>query len=45
MDLHSYARPDRVRVEHVDLDLHVDFDRRNLDGTASLSLKRYEGAE
>jgi leukotriene-A4 hydrolase len=45
MDLHSYARPDRVRVEHVDLDLHVDFDRRILDGTASLSFKRYEGAE
>src|SRR5262245_24754751 len=39
-DTHSYARPDEVRVTHVALDLHADFDAHVLSGTATLSLHR-----
>lgn len=39
-DPHSFARPDEVRVEHVALDLRVDFDKRELSGTARLDLRR-----
>ena len=40
-DIHSYARPDEVRVTHVALDLRADFDARVLSGTATLSLQRH----
>src|SRR5687767_14322459 len=39
-DIHSYARPEQVRVTHLDLDLNVDFPARVLKGTAVLHLKR-----
>ena len=39
-DIHSYARPEDVRVTHVALDLHADFDARVLSGTATLTLQR-----
>lgn len=39
-DAHSYSNPQDVRVTHVDLDLDVLFDRRVLQGTATLSLER-----
>ncbi|MGH9868721.1 MAG: M1 family metallopeptidase [Candidatus Polarisedimenticolia bacterium] len=39
-DIHSYARPEQVRVTHVDMDLNVDFPARVLKGTAVLHLKR-----
>ena len=39
-DIHSYARPDEVRVTHVALDLRADFDAHVLSGTARLSLQR-----
>ena len=39
-DVHSYARPDEVRVTHVALDLLADFTARTLSGTATLSLQR-----
>lgn len=39
-DPHSPARPNEVAVEHLDLDLTVDFDRRTLAGRASLRLDR-----
>lgn len=39
-DVHSYANPDQVRVKHVDLSLHVLFDRKVLKGTATLTLER-----
>jgi len=39
-DIHSYARPDEVRVTHIALDLHADFDAHVLSGTATLSLQR-----
>jgi aminopeptidase N len=43
-DIHSYARPDEVRVTHVALDLRADFDARVLSGTATLSLRRNSSA-
>lgn len=39
-DIHSYARPDQVRVTHLDLDWQVDFDRKVLEGSAVLHLDR-----
>jgi leukotriene-A4 hydrolase len=35
---YSYAQPDQVVVTHLDLDLTLDFPRRQLDGTATLKL-------
>jgi aminopeptidase N len=43
-DRHSFGNPDQVRVTHVDLDLAVDFDRKELKGTATLSVERPDGA-
>jgi Aminopeptidase N len=39
-DFHSYARPDQVRVRHVDLDLEADFSSKTLRGFATLHIKR-----
>ena len=41
-DAHSYSRPDEVRVEHIDLELTVDFDTQTLQGSASLDIERPE---
>ncbi len=40
VDTHSFARPEQVRVTHVQLDLTLDFDKREVDGVATLSLDR-----
>ena len=37
-DEHSYAQPDKVRISHLALDLAVDFDKRQLAGSATLTL-------
>jgi leukotriene-A4 hydrolase len=37
-DPYSYAQPDEVRVSHLDLQLKLDFDQRQLDGQATLTL-------
>ncbi len=39
-DVHSHANPHEVRVTHVVLDLEVLFDRKVLQGTATLSFER-----
>jgi leukotriene-A4 hydrolase len=39
-DAHSYSNPQDVRVTHVELDLDVLFDRKALQGTATLTLER-----
>jgi leukotriene-A4 hydrolase len=39
-DVHSYSRPDQVRVRHVDLDIVVDFDRKRIRGQATLIVER-----
>ncbi len=39
-DLHSYARPDEIRVRHVAMDLTVSFEERTLVGWVTLTLAR-----
>lgn len=39
-DIHSYARPDEVRVTHVSLDLTLDFEKRRVTGSAELTVER-----
>lgn len=36
MDVHSFSRPDLIRVRHLDLDFDVRFDRKILEGSATL---------
>lgn len=36
MDVHSYSRPDLVRVRHLELEFDLRFDRKILDGSATL---------
>jgi leukotriene-A4 hydrolase len=43
-DVHSHANPRQVRVRHVALDLAVDFGRKQLAGTATLSVERLPDA-
>jgi leukotriene-A4 hydrolase len=43
-DPHSFARPSEVAVEHLVLDLTVDFEARSLRGRASLRLRNRGGA-
>src|SRR5579859_1289412 len=39
-DIHSYSNPEQIRVRHLDLDCDVLFDRKILEGTATLSVER-----
>jgi len=39
-DVHSYGNPEEIRVTHADLDWDVDFDRKVLRGSATLTVKR-----
>ncbi|HTT66281.1 MAG TPA: M1 family metallopeptidase [Bryobacteraceae bacterium] len=41
-DAHSYAELDKFRVRHVDLDLDVSFERRQIEGVVSLSFDRLD---
>ena len=45
MDVHSWSRPDQVRVRHLDLNLDVHFDRRVLEGSVILRCDRLSGDE
>ncbi|MBB3062648.1 M1 family metallopeptidase [Microbulbifer rhizosphaerae] len=40
VDYHSFANTDDYRIEHLDLDLTVDFSRKVLEGEARLKIKR-----
>jgi aminopeptidase N len=42
-DAHSFARPDQVRVGHVELYLEVDFGAKLLKGAATLTVERQPG--
>jgi aminopeptidase N len=44
-DPHSFANYDQVRIEHLALDLEVDFQRRILSGHVTLDLDRQPGVE
>jgi aminopeptidase N len=39
-DIHSFSNPHQVRVKHLDLDLTVDFERKVLEGSATLTVDR-----
>jgi len=39
-DQFSYSEPDKVRIGHIDLDLRTDFERRILEGIATLDIER-----
>jgi leukotriene-A4 hydrolase len=41
-DVHSFSEPVRIRVRHVELDLDVRFDRRILEGSATLLFERLD---
>ena len=41
-DAHSFSEPERVRVQHLNLDLTVSFERQQLLGIVELSLKRVD---
>lgn len=43
-DTHSFARPDQIRVTHLNLDLTVSFEDRELSGVASLKLEKAANA-
>lgn len=43
-DVHSYARPLEARTTHIDLDWDVDFERREIRGSATLTLALAPGA-
>jgi aminopeptidase N len=45
MDIHSWSRPDQIRVRHLELDLDVCFDRKVLEGTVTLRVERISGNE
>jgi leukotriene A-4 hydrolase/aminopeptidase len=44
-DLHSYSNPGEITVQHVSLDLSVDFEAKTLRGFATLAVKRQAGAK
>jgi leukotriene A-4 hydrolase/aminopeptidase len=39
-DFHSYSNPQEIKVTHIDLDWNVLFDKKILQGTATLSFER-----
>ena len=45
MDIHSWSRPDLIRVRHLELDLDVRFDRRVVEGSVTLHVDRVSGSE
>jgi leukotriene-A4 hydrolase len=45
MDVHSWSRPDRMRVRHLDLDLEIRFERKMIEGTATIHFDRVSGDE
>ena len=45
MDVHSWSRPDQVRVRHIDLDLAAHFEQRILAGSATIHFDRLSPGE
>ena len=43
-DIHSFARPEEAIVRHLTLDLDVDFEKRRLAGSATLTIETQNGA-
>lgn len=45
MDVHSFSRPDLIRVRHLELEFDVGFDRKILEGSATLHFNPSEQPE
>ncbi len=45
MDVHSYSRPDLIRVRHLELEFDLNFDRKVLDGSVKLHFESTEQPE
>lgn len=45
VDPHTFAKPDQVAVEHIDLDIQVDFERKTISGRASLRINNKTGTD
>ena len=43
MDKHSFARPAEAVATHLALDIHVDMEKKRIQGTATYDLKRQSG--
>lgn len=43
-DPHSFSRPDLARAQHLDLNLHIDFDTKKLSGYARWTIENLAGA-
>lgn len=43
-DPHSYAEPDRIVIQHLDLDLNIDVEKKILAGDATLTILRKDAA-
>ncbi len=44
-DPHSFSHPGQAVVRHLSLDLDVDFDARQLSGTATLTIENLTGTD
>jgi len=44
-DPHSHANPEEAIVKHIDLDLEVNFEQKELIGTAEIQFDKAEGAD
>lgn len=45
VDYHSYANTDSYRIDHIDLDLNVDFSQKTISGTARLEIDRFDDGD
>src|SRR5689334_13770698 len=45
MDVHSYSRPDLIRVRHLELEFDVRFDKKVLDGSVTLNFNPTDQTE
>src|SRR4030095_12986529 len=43
-DPHSYSNPEQIKVRHVELDLEVSFEKKTLEGSATLTVERVTGS-
>lgn len=44
VDIHSFSRPNEVKVTHIDLDVSVDFSKKEIAGTAALHIENISGS-
>ena len=45
VDEHSYAQPDKVRITDIALDLAIDFDKKEISGSATYTMRVLQYAD